>query len=345
MIARVSLLLIIASLLAGCGSDAGPDTGTRGGQTAARTAPSAFPVAVTHAYGTTTVPAPPRRIAIVGLTEQDTVLALGEKPIATTEWYGEQPSAVWPWARAALGTTRPTVLSAKDGFDYEKIAELRPDLILGVNAGMERDDYAKLSKIAPTIAGPAGATGFFSPWDRQVVLIARALGREADGRRLVADVRARFARVAAAHPDFAGKTATFVQNGFYSGLIYAYPAGLNTEFLTYLGLKMNPKVTALATKRGEQVGISAERLGTLEADVVVFATEQPGDIAKLERVPTFARLPAVAEHRAVYTDGTLAGAMYFMTPLSLAYVADRIGDPLQAALDGRSPRRTLGESA
>jgi hypothetical protein len=29
---------------------------------------------------------------------------------------------------------------------------------------------------------------------------------------------------------------------------------------------MNPKVTALATKRGEQVGISAERLSTLDAD-------------------------------------------------------------------------------
>ena len=32
----------------------------------------------------------------MGLTEQDIVLALGQVPIATTEWYGDQPSAVWP---------------------------------------------------------------------------------------------------------------------------------------------------------------------------------------------------------------------------------------------------------
>ena len=73
---------------------------------------------------------------VVGLTEQDTVLALGYKPIATTEWYGGQPYAVWPWARAALGDTKPTVLDNGDGFEFERIAALRPDLILGVNSGM-----------------------------------------------------------------------------------------------------------------------------------------------------------------------------------------------------------------
>ena len=92
----------------------------------------------------------------------------------------------------------------------------------------------------------------------------------------------RYARVAAEHPEFAGKTATFSQNAFYNGLIYVYPDGLNTEFLTYLGFKMNPKVTALADRVGEQVGISAERLDTLDADVIVFATEEPSDVAKLE---------------------------------------------------------------
>ena len=70
----------------------------------------------------------------VGLTEQDTILALGYKPIATSERYGEQPYAVWPWARAALGDAKPKVLQTEDGFDFEGIAALRPDLILGVNS-------------------------------------------------------------------------------------------------------------------------------------------------------------------------------------------------------------------
>jgi iron complex transport system substrate-binding protein len=102
---RTFAAVAAVAVLAGCGS----------GETTPTAAPEAdrgaFPVTVTHRFGTTTVPARPRRIAVVGLTEQDIVLALGEKPIATTEWYGEQPYAVWPWARRALGAAKPTVLS------------------------------------------------------------------------------------------------------------------------------------------------------------------------------------------------------------------------------------------
>ena len=72
-------------------------------------------------------------------------------------------------------------------------------------------------------------------------------------------------------------------------------------------------MNALADKPGEQVAISAERLDTLDADVIVFATEKPSDVAELGKTPTFDKLDAVAEHRSVYTDGTLAGALYFMS--------------------------------
>ncbi len=333
------LLCLVATvvLLAGCGS--GDDDGsTTQRAAAATTGEAAFPAQVEHKFGTTTVPAQPRRIVVVGLTEQDTVLALGAKPIATTEWYGEQPHAVWPWARAALGDAKPTVLHTTDGFEFEKIAGLRPDLIIGVNAGMKRADYAKLSRLAPTIAAPKGSTDYFSPWDEQVELIAAALGKPEEGRALVDDVEDAYAKAAAEHPEFRGKTVTFSQNGFYSGVIYVYPAGLNTDFLSMLGFTINPKLTPLAKKPGEQVGVSPERLEVIDADVIVFATEKPSDVAALRKVPTFNRLPAVADHRSVYTDGTLAGAIYFMTPLSLRYALDRLTPQLQAAVAGKAPQ-------
>ena len=108
---------------------------------------------------------------------------------------------------------------------------------------------------------------------------------------------------------------------------------------------MNPRITALADKPGEQVGISAERLDTLDADVVVFATEKPSDVAELGKTPTFGKLDAVAEHRAVYTDGTLAGALYFTSPLSLDYALDRLAPQLQDALDGKAPRKVVDATA
>jgi iron complex transport system substrate-binding protein len=330
---RRLVLLGALLLLAGCGS---------GGEEANRPAGDGdFPAKVVHKYGTTTVPAEPKRIVVVGLTEQDTVLALGYKPIATSEWYGDQPYATWPWARRLLGDSKPTVLHTEDGFDFEKIASLRPDLILGANAGMKREDYDKLSRLAPTVAPPKGSTFYFSPWDQQVGLIATALGKRREGLALVRKIKADYAKAAAAHPEFRGKTATFSQNGFYDDLIYAYPDGLATDFLTMLGFEINPKLTPLNVREGEQVGVSAERLDVLDADVIVFATEKPSDVAALEQVPTFGKLKAVAEHRSVYTDGTLAGALYFMSPLSLPYTLEHLVPQLVAAVAGKAPRKVV----
>ena len=175
------LLLIALVAVAACGSD--DDAPTAAGEGTTSTEPAAvFPVTVEHAYGSTTVPSAPERIAVVGLTEQDIVLALGQVPIATTEWYGDQPSAVWPWAQEQLGGAKPTVLSVADGFQFEKIAGLKPDLIIGTNSGMTKADYEKLSALAPTIAGVKGGTEYFSPWDQQTELVAAAMGKAEEGR-------------------------------------------------------------------------------------------------------------------------------------------------------------------
>lgn len=336
---RLPRLLALAAAtlaLASCGS--GDDSSTEATKTAAA---GAFPAKVEHRFGTTTVSSAPERIVVVGLTEQDTVLALGEKPVATTEWYGEQPYAVWPWARAALGDAKPTVLKSSDGFDFERIAGLAPDLIVGTNSGMKQADYDKLSKLAPTIAAGKGGTDYFSPWSEQVLLIAEALGKKEQGQALIDGVKQRYAQVAAEHPEWKGKTATFAQNAFYDGELFVYPDGLNTEFLTYLGFTINPKVTALAKAKGEQVGVSAERLDVIDADVIVFATESPEDVEKLEKVPTFNKLDAVRENRAVFTDGTLAGATYFATPLSFPYVLEHLVPQLEAAVAGKAPRKVV----
>ncbi|MDO9409332.1 ABC transporter substrate-binding protein [Patulibacter sp.] len=341
------LLLVLALLLAGCGSgdDDAPGTAAGTTTTAARAAGATFPATVTHKFGTVTVPERPTRIVVAGLTEQDTVLQLGYTPVATTEWYGSQPSAVWPWAQKALGGAKPTVLKNADGLQFEKIAALRPDLIIGTNAGMKESDYRKLSRLAPTIAAPKGSSDYFSPWNEQTELIAAALGMPEQGRQLVQGVKDRYAAAAKAHPEFAGKTATFTQGQIYNGILYAYQPGLNTEFLSYLGFRINPKLDALVKEIGVQVEISTERLEVADADVLVAATEKPADVAKLLKVPTFDRLDAVAKDRTIYTDATLAGALYFMTPLSLTYALDRLVPQLDAALEGRAPRRVVDTAA
>ena len=57
-----------------------------------------------------------------------------------------------------------------------------------------------------------------------------------------------------------------------------------------------------------------------------------------------AHAAAVSQHRAVYTDATLAGALYFISPLSLPYVLERLTPQLEAAVEGRAPQRVVESS-
>ena len=329
-------LLLSAGLVA-CGGEAeepsaAEDTAPAG------SAGGAFPAEIEHQFGTTTVPEAPSRVVVVGLTEQDVLLELGVVPIATTEWYGEQPHAVWPWATELLGDAEPEVLDASDGLEFERIAALEPDLIVGTNAGLTEKDYELLSGIAPTVASVEGSTQYFSSWQDQTLQIARALGREADGQALVDEVEQAYADAAAAHPEWEGMSATFSQGGPYDGQLYVYPAGLSTDFLTGLGFEITPGLEDYAPEIGSQAQISGENVHLLEADVIVWATESAEMFDELQDFATVSDLPAVKENRSVYTDEILAGAIYFDTPLSLRYVLDELTPSLEQATDGSAPR-------
>ena len=330
-VSRRSLLLAGLSLptLAACSASSSSPA------PAGSSSGAGFPVTVQHAYGSTTVPAAPTRIVTAGVTEQDTVLALGVQPVGVTDWYGDQPSAVWPWARAALGDAEPTVLTTDDGFQFEKIAALRPDLIIATNAGLGKDDYGKLSAIAPTVAHSGKYTKNFEPWDVQAVAAGTAMGRASEVASLVSAVKNQFAAAARAHPEFAGKKIVFLQNAFYDGSAIAYQNGLSTDFLTDLGFVVPSFLDAYA-QGDEQASIPLERLSVLDgADLLLWATEKPADRTALEQNSLYRRLSAVRDSRLVFTDGVTAGAIYFTSLLSLPYVLQKLVPALATAAAGR----------
>lgn len=296
----------------------------------------AFPVTVTHAFGETVVPAEPVRVVTAGLTEQDVVLALGVTPVGVTEWYGDQPYATWPWAQDELGGATPEVLSVADTFEYEKIAGLAPDLIVAVNAGLDQASYDRLSAIAPTVAQPTDGPSNFAPWDAQTLIVGQALGRADEAQALVTGIKDRFAAEAAAHPQFAGVPAVFLQAPYYDGSAIAYQDGLSTEFLTDLGFVVPSDIDRFAPEGDTaQAYIPLENLGVLDsADVLLWATEDTTARTELEAQPLYRQLAAVRGGNLVFTDGELAGAIYFATPLSLPYVLDRLVPLLDRAVVG-----------
>ena len=151
-------------------------------------------VTVEHIFGETKVPAPPKRVVSAGFTEQDDLLAVGVVPIAVTNWWGDQPFGVWPWALPKLGPAQPEVLSLADGIQVDRIAALKPDLIVATNAGVDQDIYNKLSEIAPTIP-QSGQDAFFEPWKNQAATIGQAVFKFDEMAALVKGVDDKFTAV------------------------------------------------------------------------------------------------------------------------------------------------------
>lgn len=306
-------------------------------------ASDAFPVTVEHAYGETTIPEQPARVVSVGYTEQDTLWALGVKPVGVTDWYGDYDFASWPWADDARGDSEPEVLTTSDGLDFEAIALLEPDLIIGTNAGMTEEDFDRLSEIAPTVAHSGEFSMYFEPWDVQTLQIGKAVGLEDEAQELVDDIETRFADAAAAHPEFAGKPAVFLQNAIYDGSAIAYQDGLSTDFLTALGFSIPSDIDAYAPAdaSGGQAYIPVENLDVLNAaDVLIWGTEKEDDVTALEGEAFVTALRAMQSGSVVYTDGVTAGAIYFTSPLSLPYVLDSLVPALSDAVAGNGPART-----
>ncbi len=95
---------------------------------------------VPHKFGETTVAEEPERVVVsVGLTEQDTLLQLGVVPVAVTSGTASSRTHLAMGADL-LGDAEPEVLT-HDGLEFEKIAALDPDLIVGTNAGLTEKDY------------------------------------------------------------------------------------------------------------------------------------------------------------------------------------------------------------
>ena len=156
-------------------------------------------VTVKHMFGETKIPAPPKRVVSAGFTEQDDLLAVGVVPIAVTNWWGDQPFGVWPWALPKLGAAQPAVLSLADGIQVDRIAALKPDLIVATNAGLDQDTYDKLSEIAPTIA-QSGQDAFFEPWKDQAATIGQAVFKFDEMAALVKGVDDKFTAVGNEQP-------------------------------------------------------------------------------------------------------------------------------------------------
>jgi iron complex transport system substrate-binding protein len=338
---RLAVVLASATLLlaTACGGgDSDSDASGAGAEASTSSGESAFPVSVDHKYGSTTIKKEPQRIVTVGLTDQDSVLALGEVPVGTTEWLGGYKGAIGPWAEDKLGSAEaPTVLKdTGTGPQVEKIAALKPDLILAVYGGLTKEQYESLSTFAPVVAQPKAYNDYGVPWQEQTEIIGKALGKPEEAAEAVVATEAKIKAAADEHADFKGATAVMATP--YEGMFVFGSQDARSRLLTGLGFALP---TDLDKAIGDQFGanISKERTDLLDQDAIVWIVGDPvKDAAKLHKDASYKDLTVVKEGREVFVNETsdYGHATSFVSVLSLPYVVERLAPQLAAAVDGKT---------
>ncbi|WP_127556158.1 iron-siderophore ABC transporter substrate-binding protein [Saccharospirillum alexandrii] len=277
-----------------------------------------FPVTIDHKFGETTITAEPERIVSVGYTEQDDLFALGKTPIAVRPWALPVPHGIWPWAEAAAGDAEPVVLSSGP-LDFETIAQLEPDLIIGIYAGTTREEYDRLSLIAPTVLQPADYVDYATPWEEQTRIIGRAVGKLDEANTLIADIKKRFEQAREEHPEFEGNTvvAAYYSNGQAGAFASGEP---RSRFFTELGFVI-PEVYDELAGDAFYTAFSLERFDLLDVDLLVWYW---GELESDDILPLRRTLQAHQDGREVILTPQQRFALSFSSPLSLTFALDEL---------------------
>jgi iron complex transport system substrate-binding protein len=344
------LALALATVAAACGSDGGTGSASTDppgtadvtdatsppvGSTADTAAAigSAYPVTLEHKFGETVIEEFPERVVVVGLTEQDALLALGVAPVGVTDWFGDHEYAVWPWAQDLLGDAQPEVLNITEGIQIERVAALDPDVIIGLYSGITDAEYEQLSQIAPTVAQPGEYVDYGIPWQEQTLAVGQIVGKADEAAALIADVEAQFAAAREANPEFEGASGIVATP--YEGIYVYGPEDVRGRFMSALGFVMPEELAALA---GDEFGfnVSLEQYDLLNTDVLVWLDVE--DAREAFGGDLYETMTVHQEGREVFLDSesedALGGATSFVTVLSLPYLLEGIVPMFAAAIDG-----------
>ncbi|QHZ45546.1 ABC transporter substrate-binding protein [Bacillus sp. NSP9.1] len=251
----MTLLAVLVLLLAACGNqntDTSADKDGKGSYT------------VKHAMGNTKIKGTPKKVVVLTNEATEAVLALGIKPVgAVQSWLGD------PWydhikdqmdGVENVGTeTAPNI---------EKIASLKPDLIIG-NKVRQEEVYDKLSAIAPTVF----AETLSGEWKSNFELAAEALNKKDEGEKVIADFDQRVKDIHDKLGDKVKQKISLVRFTDADARIY-HKASFAGTILDELGFE-RPK-SQQANDLG-QMEVTKEQIPDMDGDVLFYYTYETGD--------------------------------------------------------------------
>ncbi|WP_349862329.1 ABC transporter substrate-binding protein [Leifsonia sp. WHRI 6310E] len=294
---RVALALTGAALALALAACSAPATGDSGSSSDTRS--------VSTPEGTVTIPTHPKRIVSVHSWTTESLLDFDGAPVGV-ENSGEQyvpERYLADWKKTDKVTDGGTI-------DFEKIAALKPDLIIGVDVPYLKEAYKKLSAIAPTAFAPFDADATWQDYPKYTADFANATGPY-DALKAKYDDRVKQISSTYASP-LATVKWDVIQGGFDAGNYWIYsdtsPVG---AILKQLGAQF-ASATA-GTKAGDNQSVSYEKTDLLsDADALIYYTNNDGtpanNIDKLFALQSYRDLAAVSGGHAVGTPDFLPGS-------------------------------------
>ncbi len=302
-------------------------------------------ISIAHTYGETVLSSVPEKVVSLGYGEHETLLTLGVIPIAVRDAWFDMPFATGPWVpeklRDKLSEAEPVVLSVSE-LDFEVIADLNPDVIVGIFSGMTEEEYNILSQIAPTIPWPDGYMKYGIPWQVETRMLGEVLGKAEEAEQLISGIENRMAGIRARHPEFVGATVAVAQVKNLTEPVALSSQHRRTQLVQQLGFVIPPEHDEIA---GDSVYafLSEERLDLLDTDVILWHGYSEEALQVIRDFPLRDSMTASVEGRELFVGQIYARALAYASSPSINFILDTLEPALAAAVDG-DPETLVPES-
>ncbi|MED4410930.1 ABC transporter substrate-binding protein [Bacillus licheniformis] len=251
-----ALFAALILLLAACGNQDKDQSAEKNGSKDSYT--------VKHAMGTATIDGTPKKVVVLTNEATEAVLALGVKPVgAVQSWLGD------PWYDHIKDKMKGVEnVGTEAATNIEKIASLKPDLIIG-NKIRQEEVYDKLKAIAPTVF----AETLSGEWKNNFKLTAEALNKKAEGEKVIADFDKRVEDIHEKLGDKVKQKVSLVRFTDADTRIY-HKGSFAGTILDQLGFA-RPKGQE-ANDLG-QMEVTKEQIPDMDGDVLFYYTYETGD--------------------------------------------------------------------
>jgi iron complex transport system substrate-binding protein len=252
---------------------------------------------VTTGWGAVDVPRAPKRVVV--FDRRGTLgylLDLGIKPIAALSAPAIYGKTFHPLLEADTANITPLDYQTPD---IEKVLQLKPDLIVGYRAEMEKS-LQLLSNIAPSVSVPID----FNNPQEELKFLAPIFGLETKADALIKDFEGDIVK-AKAKLKAPGKVSILLPQAenvrIYNG------KNLLGQIVSGLGGTVGPDITKFgAEPTALLANVSYEQLSVVDGDTIAllvnYGEEWMGYIKKLTDMPVFKSLPAARNNRIIQVE-------------------------------------------